>query len=64
MSPGHEAVGDLAPLGVELDRRDGEHEQAEAHIAEDPLYPPEGQHPGADGQTQDRHRDQEAIGKA
>jgi hypothetical protein len=61
---GHEAAGDLAPVGVKLDRCDGEDEQAQAEIAEDTLDPPERQHPGTDGKAEDRERDQEPIGKA
>ena len=38
---GDEAVGDLAPVGVQLDRRDDEDQQTKAEIAEDALDPPE-----------------------
>jgi hypothetical protein len=60
---GHEPVGDVSPVGMKLDRRDREDEQAKTEIAEDALDPPERQHPGADGKAEDRKRDQETVGK-
>ena len=57
-------MGDLAPIGMELDRGDGEDEQAEAEVPEESLDPLEGQNPAADDECHDRERDQDAIREA
>ena len=64
MCPRHEATSDLAPIGVQLDRRHCEHEQTKAEIPEDPLDPLERQDPGAKDEARNRNQDQEAVGKA
>src|SRR6185437_12898743 len=64
MGPGDEAVGDLAPVGTELDRRHDEDEQTEAEIAEESFDPFERQNPTNDDEAYHRERDQESIGEA
>ena len=60
----HEAVGDAAPVRVELDRRDREHEQCETAVAEDPLDPVEGRDQDDHGERGDAEDDQDAVGKS
>ena len=60
----HEAVRDAAPVRVQLDRGDGEHQEAEADIAEEPLEPLERKHPGDDDDADHAEQDQVAVRQA
>ena len=56
----HEAVGDPPPVRVQLDRRDGEDEQAQAEVAEHALDPLEREHPRGADEADHGERDQRA----
>ena len=58
---GHEAVRDLVPAWMQLDRRDREDEQAEAEVAEQPLDPLERERPRGDDESDDPEQDQQPV---